>query len=214
MLKEKNDLLIIIMFSILLAVSPISYDEMRAQHPISSKESIILVKNTNSNSSSDDSITPVLEDQDDLILEDQENLTTNQVGDSSSDSTKKFVTIKTSHGKELKIDIVFHRRLEKSFPDWEERITYQQDREKVYQAAMLRRKEVIRLQKEENFGRTKDEQDAIDYFSGSGFYQSYQDPSVKYNIFDNRQSFLIKMHDREMRMNFLKNFNRVYDSNS
>ena len=73
---------------------------------------------------------------------------------------------------------------------------------------MIKSREALRLGKKEYFGRTKDEQDAIDYFSGSGFYQTHQDPSVEPNIFDNRQSFLIKIHNKEMRMNFLKSFNR------
>ena len=125
-----------------------------------------------------------------------------------SEPTKKIVIIQTSLGKRKKIDIVTHRRLEKFFPDWEERVAYQENREKVYKAAMVKRRENLGLRKKEDSGRTKDEQDAIDYFLGIGFYQIHQDPSVKPNIFDNRQSFLIKVHNKEMRMNFLKNFNR------
>jgi hypothetical protein len=126
---------------------------------------------------------------------------------SGSEPTKKIVIIQTSLGKR-KINIVTHRRLEKFFPDWEGRIAYQKNREKIYKAAMIKRREALRLRKKEDFGRTKDEQDAIDYFLGRDFYQTHQDPIVKPNIFDNRQSFLIKMHDKEMRMNFLKSFNR------
>jgi hypothetical protein len=126
---------------------------------------------------------------------------------SGSEPTKKIVIIQTSLGKR-KINIVTHRRLEKFFPDWEGRIAYQKNREKVYKAAMIKRREVLRLRKKEDSGRTKDEQDAIDYFLGRDFYQTHQDPSVKPNIFDNRQSFLIKMHNKEMRMNFLKSFNK------
>lgn len=116
--------------------------------------------------------------------------------------------IQTSLGKRKKINIVTHRRLEKFFLDWEERIAYQENREKIYKAAMIRRREALKLRQKEDFARTKDEQDAIDYFLGRGFYQIHQDPSVKPNIFDNRQSFLIKMHNKEMRMNFLKSFNK------
>jgi hypothetical protein len=130
---------------------------------------------------------------------------------SGSDKPKNIVIIQTSLGKRKKINIVTHRRLEKFFPDWEERIAYQENREKVYKAAMRKRREALRLRQKEDFGRTKDEQDAIDYFSGRGFYQTHQDPSVKPNIFDNRQSFLIKLHNKEMRMNFLKSFNRRHN---
>jgi hypothetical protein len=125
---------------------------------------------------------------------------------SGSEPRKKIVIIQTSLGKR-KINIVTHRRLEKFFPDWEGRIAYQKNREKVYKAAMIKRREALILRKKEDFGLTKDEQDAIDYFLGRDFYQTHQDPSAKPNIFDNRQSFLIKMHNKEMRMNFLKSFN-------
>lgn len=127
-----------------------------------------------------------------------------------SDSGQATVTIRTSLGKKQQINIVTHRRLEKFFPDWEDRMVYQENREKVYESAMRKRREALNLRQKEDFSRTKDEQDAIDYFLGRGFYRTYQDPSTKPNIFDNRQSFLIKMHNKEMRMNFLKSFNRRY----
>ena len=75
---------------------------------------------------------------------------------SGSEPRKKIVIIQTSLGKR-KINIVTHRRLEKFFPDWEGRIAYQENREKVYKAGMIKRREALRLRKKENFGRTKDE---------------------------------------------------------
>ena len=53
---------------------------------------------------------------------------------------------------------------------------------------------------------TKEKLDAIDYFDGTGFYQKQQNPEVKPNIFDTRQSFLLKMHDPVLRNNFLNSF--------
>lgn len=41
---------------------------------------------------------------------------------------------------------------------------------------------------------TKEELDAMNYFHGTGFYKQQQDPNVKPNIFDTRQSFLFKMY--------------------
>jgi hypothetical protein len=58
---------------------------------------------------------------------------------SGSDSTKNIVIIQTSQGKRKKINIITHRRLEKFFPDWEDRISYQENREKVYKEAMIKR---------------------------------------------------------------------------
>jgi hypothetical protein len=55
------------------------------------------------------------------------------------------VIIQTSLGKREKINIVTHRRLEKFFPDWEGRIAYQENRERVYKAAMIKRREALRL---------------------------------------------------------------------
>ena len=55
---------------------------------------------------------------------------------------------------------------------------------------------------------TKEELDAMNYFYGTGFYRQHQDPSVRPNIFDSRQSFLMKMHDDKLRNDFLNNLNR------
>ena len=50
---------------------------------------------------------------------------------------------------------------------------------------------------------TKEELDA-DYFQGNGIYAKYQDKRTKQNIFDTRQSFLLKMHDNKLRNDFFK----------
>ena len=126
-----------------------------------------------------------------------------------SNSGKEIVTIRTSLGKKIKINIKTHRQLEKYFPDWKERIDYQKDRERVYQSAMRKRRESARLRLKEDFALTKDEKDAIDYFSGRGFYAPHQDPSVPPNIFDTRESFIIKMQNPEMQLKFLKSFVRT-----
>jgi hypothetical protein len=36
----------------------------------------------------------------------------------------------------------------------------------------------------------QNEKDALDYFNGRGFYEYHQNPKIKPNIFDTRQSFL------------------------
>jgi len=60
---------------------------------------------------------------------------------------------------------------------------------------------------------TKDELDAIDYFNGTGIYKQYQDLKEKPNMFDTRQTFLLKMHDPVRRNKFLDTFNRKNDLN-
>ena len=55
---------------------------------------------------------------------------------------------------------------------------------------------------------TPQEQDAFDYFHGTGFYKDHQDLNTPPNRFDTRETFLNKMQDSEMRNNFLKAYNR------
>jgi len=48
------------------------------------------------------------------------------------------------------------------------------------------------------------EREAIDYFTRQGSYRSLQDFRTEPNIFDTRESLLIKMHDESNRNRFLK----------
>jgi hypothetical protein len=57
---------------------------------------------------------------------------------------------------------------------------------------------------------TVPEKDALNYFNGTGSYKKYQNPKTLPNIFDTRQSFLLKMEDREVRENFLKTYNNRF----
>ena len=49
-----------------------------------------------------------------------------------------------------------------------------------------------------------EEHDAINYFINQGFYRYQQDFRTEPNIFDTRESFLIKMHNESNRNRFLK----------
>jgi hypothetical protein len=87
-------------------------------------------------------------------------------------------------------------------------MAYQKKQEEFYKLAMRKKRELRRLRIKENSKfYTKQELDAMDYFHGTGFYQKHQDPKVKPNIFDTRQTFLFKMHDPILRNNFLNSFN-------
>lgn len=109
-----------------------------------------------------------------------------------------------------KMDSDLHRRLERHFPDWKERMDYQKRQEEIYKSAMRKRNEIKRLRLLENSDfYTKEELDAIAYFEGTGKYAEYQDLRTKPNIFDSRQSFLLKMHDESLRNEFLNSFNRI-----
>ena len=57
MSKEKNDLFIVIMFSILWIVRPISYDEMRSRHSIYPEENVVVVNRPSISDQIDESST-------------------------------------------------------------------------------------------------------------------------------------------------------------
>ena len=135
-------------------------------------------------------------------------LAINSRGGGSKGRSGSFV-LQTSSGKRKKFNIVFHRRLEKYFPDFNGRMVYQKKQEKFYKSAQKKRRELkkLRIKETPNF-YTKEELDAISYFQGTDFYSKHQDPKVKPNIFDTRQSFLLKMHDDKLRNEFLNSFNR------
>ena len=46
MSKEKNDLFVVILFSIIWMIRPISYDEMRSRHPIYPQENVVVVNSS------------------------------------------------------------------------------------------------------------------------------------------------------------------------
>ena len=88
-------------------------------------------------------------------------------------------------------------------------MNYQKKQEKFYKSAIKRKKELKRLRVlDKKSYYTNEELDAMDYFQGTGFYAKQQDPKVKQNIFDTRQSFLLKMHDDKLRNEFLDSLNR------
>ena len=100
--------------------------------------------------------------------------------------------------------------LRKHFPDWEERMNYQEKQEKIYRSGLARMTEAKRVGMEQTFKLTKKEQDAFDYFNGKNFYEEYQSIETPPNIYDTRWSFLLKIEkNKDMRENFLKSYNRT-----
>ena len=109
-----------------------------------------------------------------------------------------------------KIHPELRRRLEQHFPDWDERIAFQEKQTKFYRSAMLKKRESKRLGLiDDSRLYSVEELDALDYFNGEGCYAKFQDPHVAPNKFDTRKSFLLKMHDTNAREKFLKSFNRI-----
>jgi hypothetical protein len=91
-------------------------------------------------------------------------------GNVSKGRSGSFV-LQTGSGKRKRFNIVFHRRLEKYFPDFNERMVYQKKQEKFYKSAEKKRRELkkLRIKETPNF-YTKEELDAISYFQGTNFY--------------------------------------------
>jgi len=102
--------------------------------------------------------------------------------------------------------------LAKHFPDWEARVSIENQEARIYYKATRRLKEYKKfhplLKIPENL-LTDEEKSAINYFHGRGDYKKYQDPKVSPNLFDTRKTFLKKMEDKEMRQKFLENYNRL-----
>jgi hypothetical protein len=104
--------------------------------------------------------------------------------------------------------------LKRFFPDWEERVNYQNDRTKAWKSAHKKLKEAGRLRLAPSMYSSllnQNEKDALDYFSGNGFYAYHQNPKVKPNIFDTRDSFLVKMQNPQMRDKFLSSYDRYHN---
>jgi hypothetical protein len=122
---------------------------------------------------------------------------------------KKQKLTSTERVRSQKYDPAYHRRLEKEFPDWPERIAYQEKQKRLYDSAMRKEREASKLRlRNKQFAWTLEEKDALDYIKGTGPYAYYQDPSTPPNIFDRRQTFLLKMHDLTAQEKFLNSFNR------
>lgn len=58
-----------------------------------------------------------------------------------------------------------------------------------------------------------EEKDAIAYFQGTGFYVGCQKLEERPNVFDTRETFLLKMHNLKMREKFLNGLNRLSEKN-
>jgi hypothetical protein len=99
----------------------------------------------------------------------------------------------------------FHRILQKGFPDSKRRVEFEESQCKFYNSARskLYRTPALTMQ-DRNKLLSPEEQDAINYFTGQAFYRSQQDFRTKPNMFDIRESFLLKMHDESNRNPFLK----------
>ena len=129
--------------------------------------------------------------------------------------SQKIISIRGGRGGSLNkkkpknFDANFHRILQKGFPDWERRIEYEQRQRELYESAQKKLKmSPIGISSSDKLF-SPEEKDAIAYFQGTGFYADCQRLEERPNVFDTRETFLLKMHNPEMRENFLNGFNRL-----
>ena len=118
--------------------------------------------------------------------------------------------------KPKNFDANFHRILQKGFPDSERRIEYEKNQRDLYESAQKKLKmSPIGISSSEKLSEpfSPEEKDAIAYFQGTGFYAYCQKLDERPNIFDTRETFLLKMHNPEMRENFLNALNRLSEKN-
>lgn len=119
--------------------------------------------------------------------------------------------LQVSRGGSIKpknFDKNFHRILQNGFPDWEERMEYEKKQRDIYNSAQKKLKmSPLGLSSSKKFF-SAEEKDAIAYFEGTGFYQYHQKIEKRPNVFDTRETFLLKMHNQEIRDNFLDALNR------
>jgi hypothetical protein len=102
----------------------------------------------------------------------------------------------------------FHRILQKGFPDAKGRVEYEKKQRDIYNSAQNKLKmSPLGLSSSKEFF-SAEEKDAIAYFEGTGFYHYYQKIEKTPNIFDTRETFLLKMHNPQIRNNFLDALNR------
>ena len=103
----------------------------------------------------------------------------------------------------------FHRILRKGFPDSKRRIEFEKSQLEFYKSARSKLyKTPSMLMKDKMKLLSPQEHNAINYFTGQGSYRSQQDFRTEPNIFDTRESFLIKMHDESNRNKFLKSLKK------
>ena len=97
--------------------------------------------------------------------------------------------------------------LEKYFPDFDSRKNYENQQKKFLQSGLKKIEQSNRIRM--SIKLSSEEQDAIDYFTGKGFYEYYQNVNTRPNRYDTRKTFLLKMKkNKQMRDQFLDTYNK------
>ena len=105
-----------------------------------------------------------------------------------------------------------HLDLLDNFPDWEERVNYQAKQYKFYRQAQIKLQQIPFTVINREQYLTYQEQQSLHYFCGTEDFETWQHYTTEPNVFDTRQSFIIKMQDEEMRDNFLNSWHKYYEN--
>lgn len=127
------------------------------------------------------------------------------------DSISFVQFLRGGHYKSKHFDKNFHRILQKGFPDWEGRMEYEKKQRDLSNSVQkkLKMSPLGISSSKENLEKvfSPEEKDAIAYYQGKGVYQYYQKIEKPPNIFDTRETFLLKMHEKDTREKFLNALN-------
>ena len=127
------------------------------------------------------------------------------LNNNSNENSVTLVNLFRGGGKPRNFDKNFHQILRKGFPDSKRRIEFEKYQLEFYKSARLKlyRTPTVNM-KDKMKILSPQESDAIDYFTRQGSYRYLQDFKTEPNIFDSRESLLMKMHDESNRNLFLK----------
>ena len=138
----------------------------------------------------------------------------------SSSINPQIISLRGGDRKSLrKRDIgreILYNRL---FPDWPDRVEYQKEREKYYKSGLAKINQQKKYVYNSDYRRslkllTDQEIDALDYYSGKGFYKQHQNEEALPNIYDSRKSLLLKMKkNAKVRTEFITTLNERYNNN-
>lgn len=202
-MTEKKQIFLLIIVSILWICKPIPYQEV-ASYKYSRQQTVISSKDgRNTRSTEVDFV-----DEKGFISKDGTSFRKDGYASpfpSDPSKTDLGLTILVGSKKDRNVsqrNIKLQKKIfKKYFPDWTERVEYQNRQLEFLQSSQKKLRQADRLRLNEKFKSkmlTQDEKDALNYFDGTGFYQYHQDLNTPPNIYDTRQTFLDKMQNSEM----------------
>lgn len=107
---------------------------------------------------------------------------------------------------DYRFDEDLHSKWYYTFPDMLSRTKYESKQIKIVQGWNKKCEEARKFSTRKPLKPTQEEQNAIDYFNGTGMFSNYQKLSTPPNKYDTRNSFVKKMHSRSVREKFFQRY--------